>query len=486
MPTQSRYSLMLAMLALGMVGCDPPPPLAPTPPKPPTTAPSTATVPTSVPASKRDELKALRAVLALARRTLEDATPRDKSVTSEFEEPANDLCRAYAKAGEVDEALEVAVRLPRTARLQASCRVALERSRAGDPRAGALFSRALVEADNKPDALGRVAFYLMHAGRTDEARAVLDRIDGPTEESNARVTALSAQVRAGDLAGAEETLRAFDGPTARKAVQWGQVSSLAYAEARARDAAAAMRSVDYAVAHEEPQKRQWQRDWTLSRIADGQASRGDADAAAQTAASIVTPELKRRAQLGIAAAQARGADKEAALRTLKDMSVEGDIELEQKLIAFALAGKFQQAMQDAAHLQTNGSRLNVYRQVWLAATRTGDSAVADEAEHKIRRDFNSISAALFMARLQREAGLVDSAQRTLIEARQKLSAKREDHAYLDYWQVGLDQTLCGDADGAIAWAADEPRARCRVWAFLGIAEALGQQAGLRPFSNDGT
>lgn len=431
-------------------------------------------------------LKDLRGVLDQTRRTLEDGTSRDEPLPAEIVDPASRLSHAYAKAGEIDAPLELARRLPGADRLRAVCRVALERSTAGDPQTSVLFRQAFIEAGDDPEALARVAFYLMHAGRTAEARATLDRIDDPARRATAQISALSAQLQAGDLDGAEQTLRALHGPTARSAVEWGQVSTLAYGQARAGDTAAAMRTLEWETELVAPEKRPWQRDWTLSRIAEGQAARGEADAALRTAASIATGRMKRRAQLAAAVAQARAGDKQGALRTLQVSGAEDAIELGQKLLALALVGEYGQAMRGAAELQANGDRAAVYREVWLAATRAGDRAAAGEAERRIRQDVSGVSAALLMASLQRKAGLADLSRQTLADTRQQLAAEHEDHAYLAYWRVGLEQTLSGDADGAITWAAGESRRRCRAWALLGVAEGLGQQAGLRPFSNDGT
>jgi hypothetical protein len=357
----------------------------------------------------REDMKALREVLEQTRRTLEEGTSRDEPLPAELEGPADRLSRAYAKVGDIDAALELAGRLPSADRLRAVCRVALERSRAGDPEAGVLFRQAFIEAGDDPEALGRVAFYLMHAGRSDEARATLDRIDDPAQRGMAQISALSAQVQADDLHGAERTLRALDGPTARNAVEYGQVSTLAYRQAKAGDAAAAMRTLEWAMEliapAQRPAQRPAPRDWMLSRIAEGQAARGDADAALRTAASITSERTKRRALLAAAVAQAREGDKQGALLTVEAAGADDAIELQQKLIALALAGECRESMREAARLEANGDRAAVYGEVWRAATGANDRAAADEAERKIRQNVDGVSASVVIAGLQREGGV---------------------------------------------------------------------------------
>jgi hypothetical protein len=433
-----------------------------------------------------DGLKALQEVLEQTRRTLEEEMTRDGPLPEELVGPADRLSRAYAKAGDVDAALELAARLPGAERLRAVCRVALERSRAGDPNAGILFRQAFIEAGDDPESPGRVAIYLMHAGRTEEARAALARIDDPARRAATEISAIFAQVQAGDVDGAEQTLRGLDALTARMAVEAGRAATLAHGQAKAGDAVAAMRTLEWAMELTAPAQRPARRDWMLSRIAEGQAARGDADAALRTAVGITNDRMKRQAQLAAAIALARAGDKPGALRTLEAAGAEDAAELQQKLTALALAGKYQESMREAARLEANGDRAAVYGKAWVAATAANDRATAEQAERKIRQTVDGVSAAVMVASLQREAGRADLARQTLADARRQLAAQREDHAYIAYWRVALEQTLAGDTDGAIVWATGEPRRRCRVWALLGVAEGLGRLAGQRPFSNDGT
>ncbi len=318
-------------------------------------------------------------------------------------------------------------------------------------------------ADGVPDGMPRfVHDALRHAraGDVAKARDVANAIKGDHGRDEALMAIAQIQISTKDFAGARQTT------TMIKDYHGGRKSQIAVHHASVGDVAGALELA-------ETMPGDW-KDETLPHIAHEQAKAGAVRDALQTAGKISSDDDKPRAYALIALVQAKAGDiagaqqsLDHALRSARQSSPKtqywNDIAAAQ-----AVLGQSQQTLESLNEMDNAAARDNALIRIVELRARAGDIPGAREMIAAIKILEFKVNAMVRLATVLAEAGNRDAARLEFNRARQAAPVTNANSPL----SVAVAQAKSGDAEAALAWAAEQNSAFIRAYVLLSVAEGL--------------
>jgi tetratricopeptide (TPR) repeat protein len=395
-----------------------------------------------------------------------------KAIGKAQQEGESKIALAYAKLGDIRNALDTAAAIRRPEeRSSVLVGIAEIQARAEDVQGALETASAIQQPAKQASALVEIAEIQATRGAMHSAREVAERLPLDEEKSRALTAIAVGQAERGDLVAALETAAVIPG-TGKAHV----LRTIGDVQAKSGDRAAALdtwrKAATVAI--------QDSRFEELTQILESQVKFGDVPGARMSAAAV--PD-NSHAQMKLVEVQAAAGDVRSAIETVSAIRDARDraLALEHVAAAQARTGSVGQAVDTAAAIEDARARNEALAWVTLARLESNDIAGALVTATGIEDDDWKSWTFVSIARAQIEAGDNPGARDTLRLAEQAGEAITDDpsggYGYTTGWAIywiAQARIKAGDLPGAFSTAASsrDKDARGKSWVVGALAQTL--------------